>query len=81
MGSHDFTWLTKLIQHIHVAEVIKEVVLKEREGAEWEGVKEVHSKPRLHVSLSTCYLEYGRHAARIMGFFSFPIYGMLMGLR
>ena len=26
--------------------------------------KEVHSKPRLHVSLSTCYLEYGRHFAR-----------------
>ena len=23
--------------------------------------KEVHSKPRLHVSLSTCYLEYGSH--------------------
>ena len=27
--------------------------------------KEVHSKPRLHVSLSTCYLDYGRHVARI----------------
>ena len=27
--------------------------------------KEVHSKPRLHVSLSTCYLEYGRHVARL----------------
>ena len=26
--------------------------------------KAVHSKPRLHVSLSTCYLEYGRHVAR-----------------
>ena len=26
--------------------------------------KEVHSKPKLHVSLSTCYLEYGRHVAR-----------------
>ena len=25
--------------------------------------KEVHSK--LHVSLSTCYLEYGHHAARV----------------
>ena len=25
--------------------------------------KEVHSKPRLHVSLSTCYLEYGRRVA------------------
>ena len=25
--------------------------------------KEVHSKPRLHVS--TCYLEYGRHVARL----------------
>ena len=40
IGSHDFTWLTKLSQHIHVAEVIKEVVLKEREGAEWEGAIE-----------------------------------------
>ena len=27
--------------------------------------KEVNSKPRLHVSLSTCYLEYGRHVARL----------------
>ena len=27
--------------------------------------KEVHSKPRLHVSLSTCCLEYGRHVARL----------------
>ena len=27
--------------------------------------KEVHSKPRLHVSLSTCYLKYGRHVARL----------------
>ena len=27
--------------------------------------KEVHSKPRLHVPLSTCYLEYGRHVARL----------------
>ena len=27
--------------------------------------KEVHSKPRLHVSPSTCYLEYGRHVARL----------------
>ena len=27
--------------------------------------KEVHSKPRLHVSLSTCYLEYGSHLARL----------------
>ena len=27
--------------------------------------KEVHSKPRLYVSLSTCYLEYGRHVARL----------------
>ena len=27
--------------------------------------KEVHSKPRLHFSLSTCYLEYGRHVARL----------------
>ena len=32
IGSHDFTWLTKLSQQIDVAEVIKEVVLKEREG-------------------------------------------------
>ena len=30
----------KLNQHIHVAEVLKEVVLKERYGAEWEGVIE-----------------------------------------
>ena len=27
--------------------------------------KEVHSKPRLHVSQSTCYLKYGRHVARL----------------
>ena len=27
--------------------------------------KGVHGKPRLHVSLSTCYLEYGRHVARL----------------
>ena len=27
--------------------------------------KEVSSKPRLHVSLSTCYLEYGSHLARL----------------
>ena len=27
--------------------------------------KEVHSKPSLHVSLSTCYLEYGRHVAQL----------------
>ena len=27
--------------------------------------KEVHSKPRLHVSLSTCYLEYGSHLAQL----------------
>ena len=27
--------------------------------------KEVHSQPRLHVSLSTYYLEYGRHVARL----------------
>ncbi len=27
--------------------------------------REVHSKTRLHVSLSTCYLEYGRHVARL----------------
>ena len=27
--------------------------------------KEVHGKPRLHVSLSTCYLEYGSHLARL----------------
>ena len=28
-------------------------------------IKEVISKPRLHVSLSTCYLEYGSHLARL----------------
>ena len=27
--------------------------------------KEVHSKSRLHFSLSTCYLEYGSHLARL----------------
>ena len=27
--------------------------------------KEVHGKPRLHVSLSICYLEYGSHLARL----------------
>ena len=27
--------------------------------------KEVHSKTRLHVSLSTCYLEYGCHVVRL----------------
>ena len=27
--------------------------------------KEVHSKPRRHVSLSTCYLGYGRHVVRL----------------
>ena len=33
----------------------------------WSYTKEVHSKPRLHVSMSTysCYLEYGRHVARL----------------
>ena len=36
ISSHDFTWLTKLSQHIHFAEIIKEVVLKEREEADWE---------------------------------------------
>ena len=42
IGSHDFTWLIKLSQHICVVEVIKEVGLKEREreGAEWEGIVE-----------------------------------------
>ena len=28
-------------------------------------IKEVNGKPRLHVSLSTYYLEYGRHLARL----------------
>ena len=27
--------------------------------------RSTHSKPRLHVSLSTCYLEYDRHVARL----------------
>ena len=31
----------------------------------WMSNKEVHSKPGLHVSLSTCYLEYGNHLARL----------------
>ena len=34
IGSRDFTWLTKLNQYIHIAKVIEEVVLKEREGVE-----------------------------------------------
>ena len=34
IDSHDFAWLTKLSQHIHVAEVIKEAVSKEGEDAE-----------------------------------------------
>ena len=38
IGSHEFTWLKKLSQHIHIAKVIKEVVSKEREGAQWEGI-------------------------------------------
>ena len=37
IGSHDFTWLTKLRQHIHVDEAIEEVVLKEREGGAKSG--------------------------------------------
>jgi len=28
-------------------------------------IKKVHGKPRLHVSLSSYYLEYGRHVARL----------------
>ena len=40
LGSHELSWLSKLSHHIHVAEVIKEVALKEREGTEWEGVIE-----------------------------------------
>ena len=43
IGSHDFTWLTKLSQHIRVDEVIKEHVLKERDDAndaQWEGIIE-----------------------------------------
>ena len=27
--------------------------------------EDVQSKPRLHVSMSTCYLEHGRHVARL----------------
>ena len=38
IGSHEFTWLTKLSQQIHDDKVIKEVVLKEREDADWEGI-------------------------------------------
>ena len=53
IGSHDFTWLTKLSQHIHVAEVIKEVVLKEREGAEWEGVIEECKRELCDLSIKT----------------------------
>ena len=40
IGSDDFTWLTKLRQHNQVAEVIKEVGLKERKDAAWKGVIE-----------------------------------------
>ena len=39
-GSHDFTWLIKLSKYIHIDEAIKEVVLKEKKGAEWEGAIE-----------------------------------------
>ena len=53
IGSHDFTWLTKLSQHICVAEVIKGVVLKEREGAEWEGVIEECKREQWDLSLKT----------------------------
>ena len=28
-------------------------------------IKEVHGKPRLHVSVNLLYLEYGRHVARL----------------
>ena len=53
IGSHDFTWLTKLSQHIYVAEVTKEVVLKEREGAEWEGVIEECKRELCDFSIKT----------------------------
>ena len=53
IGSHDFTWLTKLSQHIHVGEVIKQVVLKEREGAEWEGVIEECKRELCDLSIKT----------------------------
>ena len=56
--------------------------------------KEVHSKQRLHVSLSTCYLEYGRHVLRLRRRRAYAptgntashnnhenIYGLLMRLR
>ena len=51
IGSHDFIWLTKLSQHIHIAEVIKKVVLKEREGAEWEGVIEECKRELCDISI------------------------------
>ena len=53
IGSHGFIWLTKLSQRIHVAEVIKEVVLKEREGAEWEGVIEECKRELCDLSIKT----------------------------
>ena len=53
IASHDFTCLTKLSQHIHVAEVIKEVVLKEREGAKWEGIAEECKRALCQLSMKT----------------------------
>ena len=53
IGSHDFTLLTRLSQHIHVAEVMKEVVLKEREGAKWEGVIEECKRELYGLSIKT----------------------------
>ena len=53
IGSHDFTWLIKLSQHIHVTEVSKEVVLKEREGAEWEGIIEEFKSELCDISINT----------------------------
>ena len=54
IGSHDFTWLTKLSQHIHVAEVINEVVSKEREGAKSEGAIEECKREVCDLSIKNC---------------------------
>ena len=53
IDSHDFNWLTKLSQHIHVAEVTKEVVLKDREKAEWEVVIEECKRELCDLSMKT----------------------------
>ena len=53
IGGHDCTWLKKLSQHIHVAEVIKEVVLNKRESMEWEGVIKECKRELCDLSIKT----------------------------